>query len=88
MPSCYYMPNPPYTKEARAAKFQGIVRVEGTVMLDGKIRNLRILKTPGLGLDEPVQKTLMKWKCRPAIGPDGKPVPTTVTFEVNFSLRN
>ena len=80
------MPNPPYTKEAKAAKFSGSVLVEGIVGLDGKITNIRVLKSPGLGLDEVVIKTLKKWKCSPAIGPNGKPVPVIVPFQINFRL--
>ncbi len=47
---------------------------------------MRILKSPGMGLDESVLKTLKKWKCTPVIGPKGKPVPVIVPFEVNFRL--
>jgi TonB family protein len=86
LPSCSYMPNPPYTKEARAAKFSGSVLVEGTVGVDGKITHVRILDSPGLGLDEVVRKTLEKWKCSPATGPNGKPVPVIVPFEINYRL--
>lgn len=86
LPSCLYMPNPPYTKEARAAKFSGTVLVEGTVGVDGKITHVRILESPGLGLDEVVRKTLEKWKCSPATGPNGKPVPVIVPFQINYRL--
>ena len=86
LPSCFYMPNPPYTKEARDAKFSGSVLVEGIVGLDGKITNLRILKSPGLGLDDQIIRTLKTWRCRPANGPNGKPVPVIVPFQVNFRL--
>jgi TonB family protein len=85
-PSCYYMPKPPYTKEAKAAKVEGVVIVEGVITLDGKIEQIRIVKSPGMGLPESVLKTMKKWKCSPAVGPSGKPVPTLVTFEINFRL--
>lgn len=87
IPSCYYMPHPPYTKEAKTAKFQGVVLAEGVVMLDGRITNTRILKSPGMGLDESVLSTMKKWKCRPATH-DGKQVPALVQFEVNFQLNS
>jgi TonB family protein len=86
MPSCYYMPSPAYTKEARAAKFEGTVVVEGLVTQDGNITNMRILKSPGLGLDGSVLKTLKTWKCTPVIGPNGKRVPVIVPFQFNFRL--
>jgi TonB family protein len=86
LPVCTYMPNPPYTKEARAAKLEGHVLVEGVVGLDGKITNVRVLKSLGLGLDESVINTLKKWKCKPAKDRDGKPVPTIVPFQIGFYL--
>jgi protein TonB len=84
--SCTYMPNPPYTKEARKAKFSGVVVVDATIMPDGKLEQLIILKSPGLGLDESVVRTLKKWKCNPVIGPDGTAVPALVALQVNFRL--
>lgn len=86
LPSCSYMPNPPYTKEAKAAKFSGSVLVEGIVVLDGKITDIRLVKSPGLGFDEVIKKTMKKWKCSPAIGPNGKPIPVIVPFQFNFRM--
>jgi TonB family protein len=86
LPVCTYMPQPPYTKDARAARFEGNVLVEGIVNLDGRITNLRVLKSPGLGLDESVIKTLKKWKCKPGKDRNGKAVPTIVPFQISFHL--
>ncbi len=86
MPSCFYMPNPPYSEEARKAKYSGNVLVEAVVNLDGHLSNLKLIKTPGLGLDDNTITTLKTWRCKPSIGPSGKPVPVIVTFEVNFRL--
>jgi len=86
MPSCFYMPNPPYSEEARKAKYSGIVLVEAIVNLDGHLSNLKLIKSPGLGLDENTINTLKTWRCKAATGASGKPVPTIVTFEVNFRL--
>jgi periplasmic protein TonB len=86
MPSCFYMPNPPYSEEARKAKYSGIVLVEAIVNLDGHLSNLKLIKSPGLGLDENTLTTLKTWRCKAATGPAGKPVATIVTFEVNFRL--
>lgn len=86
LPSCFYMPNPPYSEEARKAKYSGTVMVEAIVNLDGKLSNLRVIKSPGLGLDDNTIQTLKTWRCKPAIGPNGRPVPVIVPFEVNFRL--
>jgi len=86
LPACFYMPNPPYSEEARKAKYSGTVLVEAIVQLDGRLTNLRVLKSPGLGLDDNTIQTLKTWRCKPAIGPNGRPVPVIVPFEVNFRL--
>jgi TonB family protein len=52
-------------KEARKAGFEGTVRVNATMTADGTLTNLTIVKSPGLGLDDSVLKTLKKWKCTP-----------------------
>ena len=86
MPSCYYTPNPPYSDEARKAKYSGVVLVEATVTEEGKVTNPRVIKSPGLGLDESTVKTLRTWRCKPVIGPNGKPIPVSLPFEVTFRL--
>jgi protein TonB len=86
MPSCYYKPDPPYSEEGRKAKYQGVVLVEAVVALDGHLSNVRIIKSPGLGLDENTVATVKTWRCKPSIGPNGKPVPSLVPIEVTFRL--
>jgi periplasmic protein TonB len=86
MPSCYYMPNPPYSEEARKAKYSGTVMVEAVVNVDGHLSDLHLIKSPGLGLDENTLSTMKTWRCKPVTGPGGKPVPVIVPFEVNFRL--
>jgi TonB family protein len=84
-PSCFYMPNPPYTKDAREAKFSGSITVEAALGSDGLLRAVRIVKGAPFGLNEEVIKVLSTWKCKPA-QLDRKPVTTVVHFEVNFRL--
>jgi periplasmic protein TonB len=85
-PACFYMPNPPYSEEARKAKYSGVVMVEAVVTVDGKVTSPKVIRSPGLGLDETTVSTMRTWRCKPANGPNGKPVPTLVSFEVNFRL--
>jgi TonB family protein len=82
------MPGPPYSKEARGAKFQGVLLAEATVMVDERVTSVRIVKSPGLVLDDAVIKTLRRWICKPAIGPSGKLVPVKITFEFNYRLNS
>jgi len=86
MPSCFYMPNPPYSDEARKAKYSGVVLVEAVITVDGRVTNPRVIKSPGLGLDENTVNTMRTWRCKPVTGPNGKPVPVLVPFEVTFRL--
>jgi protein TonB len=86
MPSCYYKPDPPYSEEARKAKYAGTVLVDVLITLDGRVTNPQIITSPGLGLDEKTIETVRTWRCKPAIGPNGKPVPTKVNIEVVFRL--
>jgi periplasmic protein TonB len=85
-PSCFYMPNPPYSEEARKAKYSGVVLVDAVVTVDGRVTEPRVIKSPGLGLDDTTVTTMKTWRCKAALGPAGRPVPTRVQFEVNFRL--
>ena len=85
-PSCYYMPEPKYSEEARKAKYQGTVTLQGTVNVDGHISDIQVVKGPGLGLEEKAVEATKTWRCKPALGPDGKPVRVSVPIEVNFRL--
>jgi hypothetical protein len=44
VPSCSYMPNPPYTDEARKARSSGVILVEAIVGADGRLTNIRIVR--------------------------------------------
>lgn len=85
-PSCFYMPNPPYSEEARKAKYSGVVLVDAVVTVDGQVTRPRVIKSPGLGLDDTTVQTMKTWRCKAALGPNGRPVATQVQFEVNFRL--
>jgi TonB family protein len=86
MPTCIYCPDPQYSDEARKAKYQGVVVLMVVITLDGRATNIQVAKSPGLGLDEKAIEAVRQWKFRPAIGPNGKSVPTQVPIEVTFRL--
>jgi periplasmic protein TonB len=85
-PSCYYQPAPEYSDEARKVKYQGAVVLQGTVTVDGRFVNISVLKGVGMGLEEKAIAAIKTWRCKPALGPNGKPVPTIVPVEVTFRL--
>ena len=80
-----YSPDPSYSDEARKAKFQGTVLLWIIVDAQGVVRDLRVVKHLGLGLDEEAQKTVSTWKFKPALR-HGLPVPVQVQVEVAFRL--
>lgn len=85
-PACIYCPNPDYSDEARKAKYQGSVLLDVVVTADGRVLDPRVLKGPGLGLEEKAIAAVKNWRMRPASGPNGKPVSCRVNIEVVFRL--
>jgi TonB family protein len=77
--------DPPYSEEARLAKLQGSVLLSLVVGQDGQPRDLRIVKSLGLGLDENAIATVSRWRFA-AGTKDGLPVAVKATIEVNFRL--
>jgi TonB family protein len=70
-----------------AAQFRGTVHAEATITEAGKVEDIKIAKSPGLGLDESIVQTLKTWKCKPATGSDGKPISAVVTYNFNFHVN-
>ena len=80
-----FRPEPEYSEEARKAKYQGTVVLYVEVDTSGHPRNLKVMRSLGLGLDEKAIEAVEKWKFRPGYK-DGKPVTVAATVEVNFRL--
>jgi periplasmic protein TonB len=84
-PRVLYSPDPEYSDEARKAKYQGSVVLWIIVGPDGGVRDVRVQRTLGLGLDEKAIEAVRKWKFEPA-RKNGQPVAVQVNVEVNFRL--
>jgi TonB family protein len=80
-----YKTEPPYTKEAKAAKLEGTVVLQIIVGSDGSVNSVKVVKEIDKGLTENAVNTVKTWKFKPATK-DGKPVPCKVSVEVNFKL--
>jgi TonB family protein len=76
---------PEFSEEARKAKHQGMVVLYGEVDTNGRLRNVRVVRGLGLGLDEKAMEAVKQWKFRPGYQ-DGRPVVAAATIEVNFHL--
>jgi TonB family protein len=84
-PMPVYKPEPPYTKEAQAAKVQGTVLLSVTVATDGTVSDVKVTRPLDKGLDESAVKAVKSWKFLPATK-DGKPVAWTGVVEVTFKF--
>jgi protein TonB len=77
--------DPDYSEDARKAKYQGTVLLSVVVDEHGIVRDIRVLRPLGLGLDQKAIEAVAQWKFRPGMK-DGKPVAVQATIEVNFRL--
>jgi TonB family protein len=84
-PSLIEKQEPSYSEDARVAKLQGTVLVSLVVGEDGQPRDLRVLRSLGLGLDENAIAAVTRWRFTPGMK-DGQPVAVRSTVEVNFRL--
>lgn len=84
-PRTIYAPDPQYSDQARSAKFQGSVLLWLVVGADGVPRDIKIVRSVGLGLDERAMDAVRSWKFDPG-RKDGQPVATQINVEVSFRL--
>ena len=78
--------DPEYSPEARAAKYQGTVVLYVTIGTDGLVRNIKVLKSLGLGLDEKAIEAVQGWRFKPA-QQDGNPIEFNSAIEMNFRMQ-
>jgi TonB family protein len=84
-PMVLYKVDPEYSEEARKAKYSGTVVLQLIVDPSGKARDIKVVRSLGLGLDEKAIEAVNKWKFRPGVK-NGQPVAVQATIEVNFRL--
>jgi TonB family protein len=85
-PRTVFAPDPPFSDEARRAKYQGTAWLAITVDKMGQVRNVRIVGPLGLGLDQKAVETVSTWRFDPA-KKDGEPVDHDLVVEVDFHLH-
>ena len=84
-PRATYSPDPEYSDQARAERLQGTLVLAAVIAADGCIRELRLVRRLGLGLDEKAIEAVLTWKFDPA-KQDGKPIAVRVNIEVSFRM--
>ena len=76
---------PAYSPIAQSARVQGIVILEATIGVDGRVEQLRVLRSIPL-LDASAIEAVKQWQYMPTLL-NGVPVPVIMTVTVNFTLR-
>jgi len=84
-PRAIYAPDPEFSEEARKAKYQGSVTLSAVIDSDGRPRNLRVVRSLGMGLDEKATEAVARWRFEPAHR-GNQPVAVQVNIEVVFRL--
>jgi protein TonB len=77
-------PQPAYPPLAKAARIQGVVKLEAIISKSGTIENLQIISGHRLLVEAAVQ-AVRQWRYRPTIL-NGEPVEVITTIEVHFTL--
>lgn len=84
-PRIVYKVDPEFSDEARKNKWQGTVVLKVIVGIDGKLHDISVIRSLGMGLDEKAVEAARLWRFDPGMK-DGRPVPVEVNMEVNFHL--
>lgn len=85
MPRAIYSPEPEFSEEARRSKYQGEVTLLAIIGADGLPRNLTVVRSLGMGLDEKALEAVRTWRFDPA-RKDGRAVAVQMNIIVNFHL--
>lgn len=85
IPQLVYRVEPRYSDAARRARLQGSVRLCVTAGEDGTVRDVRVVRHLGLGLDENAVEAVRQWRFQP-VHKDGQPVEFVTIVEVSFNL--
>jgi periplasmic protein TonB len=84
-PVAKFTPEPDFSEEARKAKYQGTVVLGAIIGPDGRPRNIRVIRSLGMGLDEKAIERVRTWLFEPG-KKNGTPVAVTMNLEVDFRL--
>jgi protein TonB len=75
-----------YPPEAKRMGIEGVVRFKLGVDEKGDVVDVRIIEKAGHGFDEAAAKALRKFKFKPAVANDGRPVPCRIEYTYRFDL--
>lgn len=78
--------DPEYDDAYRRARIWGIVMIQAMLSKEGKIEEMRLIKSLAPGLDAAAMDAVRQWTFKPATI-DGKPVPVIYNAAVPFALH-
>jgi len=84
-PVAKFTPDPEFSEEARRAKYEGTVVLAAIIGPDGRPRNIRVVHSLGMGLDEKAVERVKSWLFEPGKR-NGTPVAVAMNIEVGFHL--
>ena len=85
LPQVLWKIEPEYSEEARKVRHQGTVMLALEVDSEGRPRNIRVIRSLGMGLDERAMDAVARWRFKPGVY-NGRPVSAPVSVEVSFRL--
>lgn len=85
-PTRIHYVQPAYPELARRARLQGVVILEAIIDKEGNVRDVKVLRGLGLGLDEAAVQAVSQWKYTPTFY-NGRPVEVILTVTVQFQLQ-
>jgi TonB family protein len=85
-PKCVYCPQPQYSDAARKARISGSVLVSAIFTEQGKLREVRVVRSLDPALDQATIDSMQKWSANPAKDASGNSVAVRVLVETAFRL--
>jgi TonB family protein len=86
LPTCVYCPAAQFSGAAVNAKAQGTVSLNVIVDTAGRPSSISVARGLPCGLNSQAIETLKQWRLKPAIDPDGNPVPVRQAVQITFHL--
>jgi TonB family protein len=84
-PQLLHRTDPEYSEEARSVRHGGTVELSVDIAPDGRVYNVRLERSLGLGLDEKAVEAVEQWTFKPGTR-GGQPVTVRAKVTVHFRL--
>ncbi len=78
---------PEYPSDAKKAKVEGVVVLEGTIDATGAVRDLKPVRSEPMGLTEAAIKAVSQWRYAPARDATGNAIPVSWVMTIRFALH-